>query len=66
MRYALKEAGLQKSELTNRNGIGGIIVSGKQAHLCKAQRIQKSNYVDSAGLDGREKLLPGEISIATC
>ena len=25
--------------------------SGKQAHHCKAQRIQKNSYVDSAGLD---------------
>ena len=24
--------------------------SGKQPHLCKAQRIQKGNYVDVAGI----------------
>ncbi|MFA5772954.1 MAG: hypothetical protein WC974_09515 [Thermoplasmata archaeon] len=41
MRYALKEARLQNPVLTNRNGIQRHICSGKQAHLCKAQRTQK-------------------------
>ena len=37
--------------------------SGEQALLCDAQRLQKSNCVDSAGIGRREKLLPGEVLI---
>jgi len=34
---------------------------GKQAHLCNAQRTHKANYVDPAGIGGRNVKLPGEI-----
>ena len=39
MRYALKEARLQNPVLTNRNGIRGIDVWGKQAHHCNALTV---------------------------
>jgi len=39
---------------------------GKQPHHCKAQRIQKSIYVDTAVIGGREKHLPGEVLSTTC
>jgi len=35
--------------------------TGEQAQLCDAQRLQKSRYVDSAGIGRRKMLLPGEI-----
>ena len=36
-------------------------VEDKQAHLCNV-RNSKSPIVDTAGIGGRKKLLPGEIS----
>jgi len=41
------------------------ICPGKQAHHCKAQRIQKGKYVDATGIDRRKMLLPGEVSETT-
>lgn len=38
----------------------------KQAHLCKVQRLQELSHVDSAGIDRRLFILPGEISHVTC
>jgi len=40
---SLKEAGLQKSVLTNRNLIQRLVELVKQAHHCKAQRIPKGS-----------------------
>jgi hypothetical protein len=37
-------------------------VEDKQAHLCNVH-FTKSPIVDTAGIGGREKLLPGEICI---
>ena len=32
----------------------------------KPKEYQKGKYVDATGIDGREKLLPGEASPSTC
>jgi hypothetical protein len=41
VRHALKEAKLQNPVLTNRNGIRGHNVWGKQPCSCNAQRVEK-------------------------
>ena len=38
---------------------------GKQAHHCKAQRLQKCMDVDTAGIEGKKMPLPGEVFITT-
>ena len=52
MRYTLKEAKRQTPVLTNRNGIRGIVVWGKQAHHCNAPMFSVDNYVDAAAIGG--------------
>jgi len=37
------------------------ICLGEQPQLCEALRMQKNKYVDVAGIEGRKKLLPGEV-----
>jgi hypothetical protein len=57
----VKEAGLQKPELTNRNCIRGR-ESWVSKHLFAKPLANKRLCVDAAGLGGRISALPGEIS----
>lgn len=50
MRFALKAARLQNPVLTNRNGIGGIIVRVSKHFIVKPKEYNKNSYVDSAGI----------------
>nr|AMP57463.1 hypothetical protein [uncultured bacterium] len=59
MRYAVKEAGLQKPELTNRNCIRGR-ESWVSKHIFAKPLANKRLFVDAAGLGGRISVLPGE------
>jgi len=56
---------LQKSELTDRNGIRGIVVWVSKHIIAKPNEYKKYSYVDSAGLDGRTFTLPREVSEVT-
>ena len=66
MKYALKEARLQNPVLTNRNGIRGIAVWVSKHIFATPYDYKRSRYVDTAGIGGRKKLLPGEISEYSC
>jgi hypothetical protein len=44
VRHALKEVRLQNPVLTNRNGIRGHIVWGKQPYSCNALNLRKGRY----------------------
>jgi len=59
---AVKEAGLQNPERTNRNCIRGreLWVS---KHLFVKPLTNKQFCVDAAGLEGRISVLPGEVSL---
>ena len=59
---AVKEARLQNPVPTNRNGIRGILVWVSKHTIVKPEEHKKSQYVDTAGIGGRRKLLPGEVS----
>ena len=59
VKYYLKEARLQNSVLTNRNGIRGITTRVSKHIIAKPEEHQKSNYVDVAGIGGRKKALTG-------
>ena len=61
MTQALKEAGLQTPELTNRNCIRGS-ESWVSKHIFAKPLANKRFGVDAAGLGGRISVLPGEIS----
>ena len=52
---------LQKSELTNRNGIRGMVVWVSKHTFAKPNEYKKYSYVDSAVLDGRTFTLPREV-----
>jgi hypothetical protein len=60
--HALKEAKRQNPVLTNRNVILGIVAWVSKHIIVTPNEYQKGNYVDHAGIGGRKKLLPGEIS----
>ena len=60
----MKEAGLQRSVLTNRNHIRRLSGAGKATHHVDAYN-QQNQLVDVAAIDRRIMLLPGEVSIAT-
>ena len=62
MTQALKEAGLQTPELTNRNCIRGS-ESWVSKHTFAKPLANKRFGVDAAGLGGRISVLPGEISL---
>ena len=57
----MKEAGLQTSERTNRNGIRGS-EPWVSKHLFVKPLANKRFSVDAAGLEGRISVLPGEVS----
>ena len=59
MTHAVKEAGLQTSERTNRNGIRGR-ESWVSKHIFVKPLANKQFFVDAAGLEGRISVLPGE------
>ena len=59
---AVKESRLQNPVLTNRNGIRGIAVLVSKHIIVTPDEHKTSSYVDTAGIGGRKKLLPGEIS----
>ena len=61
MTPALKEAGLQTPELTNRNYIRGT-ESWVSKHTFAKPLANKLLLVDAAGIGGRNMLLPGEVS----
>ena len=61
MRYAVKKAGLQTPELTNRNCIRGR-ESWVSKHIFAMPLANKRLCVDAAGIGGRNVLLPGEVS----
>ncbi|MCB5259695.1 MAG: hypothetical protein LHW48_04370 [Candidatus Cloacimonetes bacterium] len=48
MRYALKEAKLQKPVLTNRNGIRGIAIRVSRHITATPKEHPNDNYVDLA------------------
>ena len=56
-----KEARLQNPVLTNRNGIGGIIIRVSKHIFTTPKEHKKGIHVDAAGIGGRKMLLPGEI-----
>jgi hypothetical protein len=60
-RYAVKEAGLQTPELTNRNCIRGMKLWVSK-HIFAKPLTNKQLFVDAAGLGGRISVLPGETS----
>jgi hypothetical protein len=60
VRYALKEAKLQKPVLTYRNCILRLMKVGKVSHHTNAYNQQPSS-VDAAVIGGRIKPLPGEV-----
>jgi len=47
----------------NRNGIRGIIIWVSKHIIAKPYEHQKDNYVDTAGIGGRNMLLPGGPSV---
>ena len=51
------------SPKVNGDVIGGIITRVSKHIFVTPNEYQKGNYVDHAGIGGREKLLPGEICI---
>jgi hypothetical protein len=57
----VKEAGLQKPVLTNRNYIRGCIKRISRHTTVKSQEYKKVYAVDIAVIGQRETLLPGEI-----
>ncbi len=59
----MKEAGLQTSELTNRNCIRGR-ESWVSKHIFVKPLANKRPRVDAAGLGGRISVLPGEVSLS--
>ena len=61
MTQALKEAGLQTPELTNRNCIRGS-ESWVSKHIFAKPLANKRFGVDAAGVGGRISVLPGEVS----
>jgi hypothetical protein len=63
---AVKEARLHNPVLTNRNGIRGIPVWVSKHIFATPYEYKKSSYVDTAGIGGRKKLLPGEVSEYSC
>ena len=66
MTAAVKEARLQNPVLTNRNGIRGIAGWVSKHIFAMPYDYKKNSYVDTAGIGGRKKLLPGEISEYSC
>jgi len=60
-----REAGLQNSVLTNRNRIRGIYARVSKHIIVTPNEYQKSNYVDTAVIEGKKMPLPGEISKVT-
>jgi len=65
VRYALKEAKLQISVLTNRNRIRGIVDWVSKHIIVTPYEHQKVNYVDTAAIERKRMQLPREVSVTT-
>jgi hypothetical protein len=59
VRHALKEVRLQNPVLTNRNGIRGQIVWGKQPYSCNALKLGKGRHGRSRSDRRKERSLTG-------
>jgi len=60
--HALKEVKRQNPVLTDRNGILGYEMRISKHIIVTSEEHKHYFIVDAAGIGGREKLLPGEVS----
>jgi hypothetical protein len=65
VKLELKEAKRQNPVLTNRNGIRGCYTRISKHSIATSEDYQNRISVDVAGIGGRKKLLPGEVSATT-